>query len=85
VGSWWSGRRRDTSERLGPRIAYVFDEDVNIYHDERVTWAIAIPALRIPIHANSPERAIAATINSLDRIIARTPVRLSLKGAQARK
>jgi hypothetical protein len=41
VGSWWSGRRRDASERLGPKIAYVFDEDVNIYNDERVKWAIA--------------------------------------------
>ena len=41
MGSWWSGRRRDASERLGPKIAYVFDEDVNIYNDERVKWAIA--------------------------------------------
>jgi hypothetical protein len=41
VGSWCSGRRRDASERLGPKIAYVFDEAVNIYNDERVKWAIA--------------------------------------------
>jgi hypothetical protein len=41
VGSWWSGRRRDASERLGPKIAHVFDEDVNIYNAECVKWAIA--------------------------------------------
>jgi len=41
VGSWCSGRRRDASERLGPQIAYVFDEDVTIDNDERVKWAIA--------------------------------------------
>ena len=41
MGSWWSGRRRDASERLAPKIAYVFDEDVNIYNDEGVKWAIA--------------------------------------------
>jgi hypothetical protein len=41
VGSRCSGRRRDASERLGPKIAYVFDEAVNIYNDERGKWAIA--------------------------------------------
>ena len=41
MGSWWFGRRRDASERLAPKIAYVFDEDVNIYNDEGVKWAIA--------------------------------------------
>ena len=41
MGSWCSGRRRDASERLGPKIAYVFAEAVNISNDERVKWAIA--------------------------------------------
>ena len=41
MGSWWSGRRRDASERLGPKIAYVFDEDVNIDNDEHGKGAIA--------------------------------------------